>query len=259
MPMKLKMDGDKVVVQDGKPVYVKDDGTETAFDVEQTIGTITRLNGEAKTHREAKEAAEAAIKAFEGLDPVKARKALETTKNLDDKKLVDAGEVDRIKAEVIAASDAKYKPDLEERDDLRSKLSHRAIRGEFDKSDFITKKMTVPPDFVFAQFRDRFHYDPKTDKVVPKDPQGNNLLSLDRPGEVATVDEAMSIFVNALPYKNDILKGTGATGGGSNPGSTNGGGSGNTGQKTLSRKDYDAMDPAARMDAVMTQKMVVVD
>ena len=69
--MKLKLDENgHVVVQDGKPVYVHDDGKEVAFDALQTVATITRLNGEAKTHREAKEQFEAQAKAFEGLDPV---------------------------------------------------------------------------------------------------------------------------------------------------------------------------------------------
>ena len=43
---------------DGKPVFVEDDGKEIAIDVAQTRATITRLNGEARAHREAKEKAD---------------------------------------------------------------------------------------------------------------------------------------------------------------------------------------------------------
>lgn len=95
--MKLKLDENgHVVVQDGRPVYVHEDGKEVVFDAPQTIATISRLNGEAKAHREAKEKAESTLKAFEGIeDPVAAKKALETLKNFDDKKLVDAGEVEK--------------------------------------------------------------------------------------------------------------------------------------------------------------------
>jgi hypothetical protein len=91
--MKLKLDEKgNVVVQDGKPVYVADDGKEIAFDAPATRDTITRLNKEAQSHRERAEVAEGRIKDFEGIeDPDKARKALETVKNLDDKKLIDAG------------------------------------------------------------------------------------------------------------------------------------------------------------------------
>ena len=61
--MKLKLD-DKgsAVLQDGKPVYVLDDGREVPHDAAGTVATISRLNGEAKSHREAKEAAELALK-----------------------------------------------------------------------------------------------------------------------------------------------------------------------------------------------------
>ncbi len=43
----------------GLPVYVHDDGQEVGFDAVQAVGKISSLNGEAKSHREAKEAVEA--------------------------------------------------------------------------------------------------------------------------------------------------------------------------------------------------------
>ncbi|MGX2950047.1 hypothetical protein ACWIUA_03935 [Ursidibacter sp. B-7004-1] len=100
--MKLKLDENgHVVVQNGCPVYVYDDGKEVAYDVPQAVSKITALNAEAKKHREEKESVEAKLKAFEGIDdPAKAKKALETVKNLDDKKLIDAGEVEKVKAEM---------------------------------------------------------------------------------------------------------------------------------------------------------------
>lgn len=86
--MKLKLDENgHVVVSDGKPVYINDEGKEIAFDVAGTVATISRLNGEAKSHRERAETAEGALKAFEGIqDPKAALQALETIKNLDAKK-----------------------------------------------------------------------------------------------------------------------------------------------------------------------------
>ena len=113
--MKLKLDENgHVVVQDGKPVYVHDDGKEVAFDAPQTVATITRLNGEAKTHREAKEQFEAQVKAFEGLDPVKVKEALGIVQNLDAKKLVDAGEVDKVKTEITDALKKTYEPQIQQ-------------------------------------------------------------------------------------------------------------------------------------------------
>ena len=99
--VKLKLDEQgNAVLQDGKPVYVHDDGKEVPFDAPGAMAKIASLNAEAKTHREAKEAAEAKLKAFDGIEDAEAaKKALATVKNLDDKKLVDAGEVEKLKAE----------------------------------------------------------------------------------------------------------------------------------------------------------------
>ena len=90
--MKLKLDdAGHVVVQDGKPVYVYEDGKESPFDAAATLQTISRLNSEAKSHRERAEVAEKSLKAFSGItDPAAAIRALETVSNLDLKKLVDA-------------------------------------------------------------------------------------------------------------------------------------------------------------------------
>ena len=83
--MKLKLDDQgHAVLQDGKPVYVKEDGTEVAFDALGTTQAITRLNAEAKSHRERAETAEKSLKGFEGItDPAKALEALVAIAQLD--------------------------------------------------------------------------------------------------------------------------------------------------------------------------------
>ncbi|MCA4286808.1 hypothetical protein LDY35_18895, partial [Acinetobacter baumannii] len=123
--MKLKtvtIDGKVYAEVDGdKPIYIHDDGKEMPHDAPHSVATIARLNNEAKTHREAKEAAEKALKAFEGIeDPAAAKKALQTIQNLDDKKLVDAGEVEKVKAEAIKAVEEKYAPIVAQRDALEA-------------------------------------------------------------------------------------------------------------------------------------------
>src|SRR3984885_6076018 len=134
--MKLKLDEQgHVVVQDEKPVYVADDGREIPIDYPGTLATISRLNGEAKKHREEKEALAERLKPFEGIeDPAKAMKALEIVKNLDDKKLIDAGEVDRIKQEAaksyddkLKAMEKKFEPVIKERDDFKSALHNEIL------------------------------------------------------------------------------------------------------------------------------------
>ena len=139
--MKLKLDENgQVVVTDGKPVYVQDDGKEVAFDAAGTLQTISRLNGEAKSHRERAETAEMTLKTFEGIDdPAAALAALDTVKNLADKTLVDAGEVEKVRTEAVRALEEKYAPIVKERDDLNLKLTAEKIGGSFARSKFITE------------------------------------------------------------------------------------------------------------------------
>jgi hypothetical protein len=255
--MKLKLD-DKgaVLVQDGKPVYVMDDGKEVAFDAPATRDTISRINGEAKTHREAKEAAEAKLKAFDGLDdPDKARKALEIVKNLDDKKLIDAGEVEKVKQattaafeEQLKAQEKKYKPVLEERDSLKNQLHQEKLSTAFNRSKFIQDKLAIPVDLAQARFGSNFAID--DGKIRAKGADGNLVYSRARPGELAEFDEALEILVDSYPYRDNILKGTGASGSGA-------GGSGGSagGKKQVTRAQFDAMTPT---DQIKTAKEATI-
>ena len=220
--MKLKLDEKgNVVVQDDKPVYIADDGKEIAFDYPATLGTISRLNGEAKGHRERAEAAEAKVKLFDGIeDPAKAREALETLKNIDSKKLIDAGKVDEVRAESkkafdeqVRAIEEKYKPVIAERDGLKASLVNEIVGGSFSRSKFIAEKLAIPADIAQARFGNAFQVE-EGNRIVAKDPKGNTLFSRSRPGEVADFDEALELIVDSYPYRDSILKGSGASGGG---------------------------------------------
>jgi hypothetical protein len=255
--MKLKLD-DKgnVVVQDGKPVYVHDDGKEVAFDAPNTIATISRLNGEAKTNRERYEAAEGKLKSFDGItDPEIARKALETIKNIDDKKLVDAGKVEEVRAAAVRAheeqSRATAKAHAEEvtrlkaeNEKITSNFYAEKIGGSFSRSKFFSKdadssfKFSVPPDMVQARFGHQFKIE--DGKVVAYDSAGNKIYSRTRPGEIADFDEALETLVENYPYKDQILKGSVGAGGGA------GNGSGAGGKKSLSLAAFNALSPKDR-------------
>ena len=229
--MKLKLDENgHVVVQDGKPVYVHDDGKEVAFDAPQTVATITRLNGEAKTHREAKEQFEAQVKAFEGLDPVKVKEALGIVQNLDAKKLVDAGEVDKVKAEITNALKKTYEPQIQqlttERDAVQQQLHSELIGGGVARSKYIQDNIAVPADMIQAQFGKSFKIE--EGKVVAYGTDGQRIYSRARPGEVADFDEALESLVGGYPHKDSILKGGQGSGGG-----FQGGGGNKSGPKSL--------------------------
>lgn len=212
--MKLKLDENgHAVLQDGKPVYVHDDGKEIAFDAAATVGTITRLNGEARSHRERAEAAEAKYKPFEGIeDASAARKALETVANLDSKKLIDAGEVETVKAEISRAFQAQLDEANTKSQTLEQQLYGEKIGGSFARSKLIAEKLAVPADMVQATFGKAFKIE--EGKVVAYDTHGQKIFSRARPGEIADFDEALESLVEAYPHKEHILKGSGANGGG---------------------------------------------
>jgi hypothetical protein len=262
--MKLKLDAEgHVVVQDGKPVYVHDDGKEVAFDAPTTVATISRLNGEAKGHREAKEAAEAKLKAFEGIDDAEsARKALETVRNLKDGELVTAGKVQEIKdaaakaakEQVEAAAKAsgeRIKALETDNAKLTSDLYGEKVGGQFSRSKFVTEKVAVPSDMLQAMFGSRFKVE--DGKVVGYDAAGNKLYSRAKPGELADFDEALETMVDSYSHRDTILKGTGHSGSGARE--PNGGGAGG---KTITRREFDGMDAAGKAK-VMADKVQLVD
>ena len=215
------------VNEQGLPLYIHDDGKEVAHDAPQTVATISRLNGEAKTNRERYETAETSLKAFEGIeDPVAAKKALETLKNFDDKKLVDAGEVEKVKAEAIKAIEDKYAPIVQERDAFQSQLHNELIGGGFSRSKFIQDNIAVPVDMIQATFGKNFQIE--NGKVVAVGVDGQKIYSRTRPGEVADFDEALESLVGGYPHKDSILKGNQSGGGGFQAG-----GGGKTGPKSL--------------------------
>lgn len=254
--MKLKLD-DKgaVVLQDGKPVYTLDDGRDVPHDAAATVATISRLNNEARNHREAKEALEAKYKGVPDellTNAEAALNALTTIKNIDEGKLLTAGKVQEIKdaaaksaQEAVAAATraaAEEKRLLTEANSkLTTDLHTHLIGGAFAGSKYIAEKLAIPADIAQKVFGDRVKVE--GNKLVPMDSNGQPIFSATRHGEHADLEEALPVWVNAYPNRDMILKSTGASGSGANPGSNQNAG----GKKAVPRAQWDSMDQAARM------------
>lgn len=252
---------------DGKPVYVHEDGKEVAFDAVTTVATISRLNSEAKGHREAKEAAESKLKAFEGIEDAEgARKALETIKNLKDGDLVTAGKAEEIKRAAMKAAEeqvaaAKKAADerVKELEALNMKVTNELygekVGGAFGRSSFIKEKVAVPSDMLQAMFGQRFKVE--DGKTVGYDAHGNKIYSRSKPGEIADFDEALEMMVDSYSNRDSILKGAGQSGSGSRESNGNG-----SGGKTIKRSEFSAKSPmeqAALSKEITARTLTVVD
>lgn len=256
--MKLKLD-DKgsAVLQDGKPVYVLDDGREVPHDAAATVATISRLNGEAKSHREAKEAAELALKPFKDAgitDAAAAAEALQTMGNIKSGDLTTAAKVQEIKdaaartaneavATATRAAEEKQRALTEQNAKLTQDLNNHIVGGSFASSKFISEKMAIPADIAQKVFGDRFKVD--GGKLVPLDLNGSPMFSATNHGNHADFEEALQVMVGQYANKDMILKGTGASGGGA---SGNGGNAG--GKKQLTRDQFQALSPQDRATAM---------
>lgn len=242
--MKLKLDDEgHAVLKDGMPVYIHDDGKEAPFDASSAVATIKSRNAEAKTNRERYETAEEKLKAFDGIeDPETARKALSIVQNLDHKKLVDAGEVERLKSEINKTWQEKLDAESKKASTLEQQLHGEIVGGSFARSKFIADKLAIPPDMVQAAFGARFKVE--EGKLKAYDADGNPIYSKVKAGNPADFDEAMEILVDQYPHKESILRANNASGSGAPAGS--GGGSGQS--KTMSREAFEVLDPKGQMD-----------
>lgn len=248
-----KMDGDKLAMDaKGNPIFINSDGAELATEA----NTISRLNAEAKGHRERAEAAETRLAAFKDIDPDKAREAFDKLSKVDQKKLIDAGEVDKVRNEVSA----NFTAQIAEKDKAISSANDR-INGmikdrAFDRSKFIAENIAIPADMFTDTFGKHFKVDEKGN-LVANDKNGNPIYSKTRMSEIADVDEALSILVDQYPHKDRILKAPDVGGSG------NGGGGGNRGTgRTMRRAEFDGLDPVAKANtaaAVGKGEMQLVD
>lgn len=250
--MKLKVDDQgHAILQDGKPVYVHDDGKEIAFDAPAAVATIKRISDERDAGRTAAEQAAASLKAFDGIEPDKARAALQTVADLDKGALLTADKVDQLRREigdgykaelekVKTESKAALDQQVARASQLRAKLDSRVIERAFAASPFV-QDLAYPSDVAMAYFGGHFKV-LEDETIEAVDARGNAISSVQRPGEKAGFDEALGILVNALPDKDRHLKAPEARGlGAGNP--ARGGSNG----KVKTRTEFNTLPPAARM------------
>ncbi len=238
--MTIQVDGKDVTVAvvgpNGFPVY-EIEGKEVEQDIVALRSDLAKLNSDDAGWRHKYRQLEAQFEPFKDLDPEKARHALDVVASLDDKKLLDAKQVDVMKAQWEesfkqnkAASDAAFQAKIDELtgslDSERSNIKRMLIQRVFSDSKFLEgTTFDKLRDEAFRVFGDHFQVESGENgnyRVVAKNPDGTPILSIARPGQVATTDEAIEHIISSHPQKDYILKGSQASGSGAQ-GSAGGG------------------------------------
>jgi hypothetical protein len=233
--MKLKLDGSgNAVLQDGKPVYVHDDGKEVAFDAPAAVGKIKELADDRDNWRKEAGKSKDALQQWEPLgDPKAAREMIERAKSIKQGELIEAGQLDKVKQEIQSAYEATLGMPLAEFKHLingfptiasalnheRGRVRQLTVGSQFGKSGYFAAlepgkepRTFLTPDLAEKVFGE--YFEPADGGRVVAKVNGNVLQSRDKPGEPASFDEAIGMLIDSLPHKNAILRDVGGAGSG---------------------------------------------
>ena len=216
MPWKMREDG-TIELENGNPVYVHADGKEVPFDAEGALKSIGKLSSEMKmTKKQHQEAAEklAMYSAIE--DPEAAIKAMDIVKNLDAKKLVDAGQIEVLKVEMgktfadkegslrsqWTQKEQEYQGQLKTKDEAIQSI---LMGGKFASSEFL-KKTNLIPEIAANYFGKNFKIEGEGHDIkVVGYLNGERIPSREKFGEPADFEEALAAVIDAYPHKDRIM------------------------------------------------------
>jgi len=251
MEYKTILDDEQKVVgiavnEKGLPIMVSE-GVETGIDAIHLLGKVPSLQEEAKGHRlKAKEVQDELDEfktKFSGIeDPTKALEALTKMQDIDGQKLIDANDAETLRKQLQSAHDKevenlkgtfeiKSKEYGETLNTMQADLFDALVLQKFNSSPLFSGEN--PKTFLFPEVaKDHFGKNFKVEKdsagkstVIGYHMTGENagqkIFSMERPGEIAGFDEAMSIIIDLHPQKDHILK----TSHGGGAGGSEGGGS----------------------------------
>lgn len=197
-------DGSIKVGENGHPV-VRENDQEYELDAIHLKTKIPELQKEAKEHRlKAKEYQEKLSK-YDGIeDPDKALEALRTVQNLEDKKLIDAGQVEEMKKKIREQYESKLSEKEKELAESEQQKHKLVMSYSFANSKTINEQTVLPPDVAEAYFGRFFKVE--DGKAIAYDSNGNVIYSKEKPGEPANFDEALQTIIDQYPQKDRILK-----------------------------------------------------
>jgi hypothetical protein len=241
MPWKKNDDGMLALDSDGFPIRIDSEGNESSVK-DDGIDYLQRTVAESISRKNKLKELEQQLEKYQGIDdPDKAREALQTVQNLEDKKLIDAGKAEEMKKQI----QQQYENKMAEKDQELSKRDQQihqlVISNAFAKSKVINDQTILPPDVAEAYFGR--HFKVEDGKAIAYDHAGNPIYSREKPGEPAPFDEALQAIISQHPQKDRILKAA-PGGSGAVPGDKAAKG------RTISRSQFEQLAPQERMSFV---------
>jgi len=246
--LKVDADGKPVLDPNGNLIFINaDTKEEQAIDVGAAVQSVNDLKDETIQRRQKNTALGGLLEPYKMgekdgqpvyLDAEAAKTAMETVKNFDDKKLLDAKEVEKLKASMQIAYVEKeneinkgWQSKVAEMEKtLGSKngtIFELMVVSEFAKSPTVNKKLLLPPDIAAGHFGKHFKVEGegKDAKVIGYFGD-EKILSKIKPGTPAEFEEALGVVIDNYPMKDQILRsgdgGSGSTGGGGGTGKMGG-------------------------------------
>jgi len=226
--MKLKLDENgNVVVKDGMPIYVDSEGKDIVHDAPKLLFKVTSLTEEKDRHFEKANGLQKTLDLFKGIDPEKAKEALSVVEKLDGKKMIEAGEFDKLKDQMQEISAQKldelkqsYETKLGETEAInstqQSTIEHLMITNNFAQSPWFsgpTPKTVLAPDLAANLFKPYFKVEGAGQDIkMVGYLDGEKIPSRKNVGEPADFDEAISTIIERHPGKDRFLASQGGTG-----------------------------------------------
>lgn len=161
-----------------------------------------------------------ALEKYDGIDPEKYRQLTEQEKKIREKKLIEAGEIDKVVEERVKAMKEEHTTTMKtvttERDTLQAKLSSVLIDSAVKSAAIAIGVIPTAVDDVVLRAKATFSM--KNGEVVPLDAKGNVIYGKDGTTPLS-VDEWVKGLKQSAPHLFEGMKGSGAAGSRGGPGS----------------------------------------
>lgn len=244
MALQFVVDSLESVPEAHRPLYAEKDG-KFILGVEGAVSS-DKLTEFRDNNRTLKRQNDELTAKFADIDPEKYRELTAQEQKLRDKQLIDSGKVDELIAERVAAMrgdhDKQLKAVAGERDGMKKQLESLVIDGAL--RDAASKAGVAPTAIDDVLLRGRGTFRLVDGKAVAMD--GDKQI-FGKDGESLGVTEWVGGLAEKAPHLFPPSTGGGAPKGGV--------GSGGTG-KTLTRAQFEALDPVAKFAAVKDTKIV---